>query len=126
VSLALPVVMGIAGGLGALARYAAAEWTAQRWMGRFPLATFCINMTGAFALGLLMTAHASPASGLTTVRLVLGTGFLGGYTTFSALSFETYALARSGHTGHAWINGLAALVCGVGAVGLGVWVGRLL
>lgn len=125
-SLGLVLLLGAAGGLGALARYAVAEWSARRWRGHFPLATFVINITGAFALGLLMTSGGVSASGLAHIRAVLGTGFLGGYTTFSALSFETYALAHSGHTASAWLNAVATLVCGLGAVALGVWLGGLL
>lgn len=119
------VLLGVAGGCGALARYGVAEWMARRSRHHFPLATFCINITGAFALGLLMTVGGAHASGLAPIRTVLGTGFLGGYTTFSALSFETHALARSGYTGHAWLNGAATLVCGIGAMALGLWLGSV-
>lgn len=124
-SLGLVLLMAVAGGCGALARYGVAEWMARHFQRRFPIATFCINITGACALGVLMTAGGVHTSGLAPLRAVLGTGFLGGYTTFSALSFETHALAQSGYTGHAWVNGLATLLCGLGALVLGIWVGTL-
>ncbi len=124
-SLGFLLLLGGAGGLGALARFGVAEWLAPRWSVRFPLATFLINVSGAFALGFVLSVGGAHASGLASARVVLGTGFLGGFTTFSALSFETHALAHSGNAGRAWLNGAASLVCGVGAVALGAALGRL-
>jgi CrcB protein len=118
------VLIGIAGALGALARYGVAEWTARRWSGRFPLATFVINISGAFALGLLLSAGGRHA--LAWPRAVAGTGFLGGYTTFSTLSYETHYLARHGHGWHARLNGLATLVVGASAAAAGIALGRAL
>lgn len=119
------VLVASAGAFGALARYLVVEWTSRRWTGRFPLATFLINISGAFALGLLLTVggHAAAPSPL---HLILGTGFLGGYTTFSTLSFETHSLARRGHILHAWANALGTLVAGLVAVAAGMALGRAL
>jgi fluoride exporter len=119
------LLIACAGALGALARYLIVEWTSRRWAGRFPLATFLINITGAFALGFILTA-AGHAPALAPLRLVLGTGFLGGYTTFSTLSFETHSLAHRGHTLHAWANALGSLAAGLLAVAAGIALGRLL
>ncbi|MGH2514870.1 MAG: fluoride efflux transporter FluC, partial [Ktedonobacterales bacterium] len=58
-------------------------------------------------------------------RTVLGTGFLGGYTTFSTLAYETHGLARQGYTGHAWVNALGTLLAGIGAAALGIVIGRM-
>lgn len=118
--------IGIAGALGAASRYGVAEWVARRWRGRFPAATFVINVTGAFTLGVLMSAGAGDAAGLTSLRTVLGTGFLGGYTTFSTLSFETHALARRGHTALAWLNAAGTLCAGIVAVAAGIALGHLI
>lgn len=122
--LALLLTIGMAGALGAASRYGAAEWMARRWRGRFPAATFAINVTGAFALGLLMTAGASGTGAAATLRAVLGTGFLGGYTTFSTLSFETHALARGGRTLSAWLNAAGTLCAGLLAVAAGIALGH--
>lgn len=122
----LILILGVAGALGAVARYLVVEWVAPRWARRFPLATFLINVTGAFALGLLMTAGGSGAHAPATARLLLGVGFLGGYTTFSTLSYETDALIRRGHTAHAWMHAAGTLVAGIAAATLGVWIGASL
>ena len=113
--------IGMTGALGAATRYLLVEWVALRWRKPFPLATFVINISGSFALGFLTTAFAA-AAGLET-RLLLGTGFLGGYTTFSALSFETVALARRGESAHAWLYVGGSVVAGVVAAMLGMALG---
>lgn len=113
--------IGVTGALGAAMRYLLVEWLALRWRKPFPLATFAINISGSFALGFLTTTFALSA-GLET-RLLLGTGLLGGYTTFSALSFETVALARRGEAAHAWLYAGASLVAGVAAALLGMALG---
>jgi len=118
------LALGLAGATGAATRFALAEWATRRWQGTFPLAMLLINVTGAFALGLLMTAGGSSGA-LAQTRLLLGTGFLGGYTTFSTLSYDTHSLFRSGQTRAAWLNALGSLVIGVGAAALGMWCGAL-
>ena len=126
--VAFLLAIGITGALGAASRYGMAEWTARRWRGSFPLATFVINMTGAFALGALMAAGTKTSGGaaIAPLRTVLGTGFLGGYTTFSTLSFETHALARRGRTLAAWLNAAGMLCAGMVAVAAGIALGHWL
>ena len=115
-------LLGLAGGLGAATRFAFAEWATKRWQASFPLATLLINVTGAFALGLLTTAASASAE----TRLLLGTGFLGGYTTFSTLSYDGHSLFRSGQTRAAWLNTLGSVALGVVAAALGLFCGALL
>ncbi|HEX9070256.1 MAG TPA: fluoride efflux transporter CrcB [Ktedonobacterales bacterium] len=117
------LLLGLAGATGAAARFAVAEWATKRWQSTFPLATLLINVTGAFALGLVTTAG---GSALAQARLLLGTGFLGGYTTFSTLSYDTHSLFRSGQTSAAWLNALGSLALGVAAAALGLWCGSRL
>lgn len=119
------LALGLAGAAGAASRFAFSEWATKRWPGTFPLATLLINATGAFALGLLMTAGGA-GSALARERLVLGTGFLGGYTTFSTLSYDTHSLYRSGQTSAAWLNALGSLAIGLAAAALGMLCGSLL
>jgi CrcB protein len=114
-------LLGLAGGLGAATRFAFAEWATKRWQASFPLATLLINVTGAFALGLLTTAASASAE----TRLLLGTGFLGGYTTFSTLSYDSHSLFRSGQTRAAWLNMLGSVALGVVAAALGLLSGAL-
>lgn len=119
--LAMLLGVGTAGALGAAARYLTVEWLARWWRKPFPLAIFLINIVGAFLLGFLTTAYAAPSQ--VDTRLLLGVGFLGGYTTFSTLSYETFALARRGDTLYAWVNVGASLLAGAVAAGLGMALG---
>ncbi len=119
--LGLTALVGAAGAFGAAARYLLVEWMARWRRGPFPLAIFVINVGGAFALGFVTTAFAAPAQ--VDLRLALGVGFLGGYTTFSTLTYETFALARRGDTRYAWMNFGASLVAGLLAALLGLALG---
>ena len=91
----------------------------------FPLATFVINVVGAFTLGVLLevlSRHASPrAAGL---RLLLGTGLLGGFTTYSSLAVDTASLTGMGAAGTAALYSLGTLVLGVASAALGIAAAR--
>lgn len=102
-------------------RYVASTAIMQRYGGRFPVGTFIINITGSFLIGVLMTALTQRASH-PNWRLLLVTGFLGGYTTFSSFEYETLVAAQGG-------NPLIALGNVVGSVSLGfaaVWLGAMI
>ncbi|TGA98878.1 fluoride efflux transporter CrcB [Sporolactobacillus shoreae] len=83
------LLVGVGAGFGVLARVLTTQWIMQKWSSPFPLATFLINMSGSLLLGLLtglsIGAHFS---------LLLGTGFLGAYTTFSTFNVENVELLR--------------------------------
>ncbi|MGH9557979.1 MAG: fluoride efflux transporter CrcB [Bryobacteraceae bacterium] len=108
-------------GLGGLSRYAAGIWITDRYAGRFPLATFLINISGAFLIGLLM-ALLIEFQPHTNWRLFLVTGVLGGYTTFSTFEYETFQAIRSGAY---WI-GLFYVAGSVVLGYAGVWLGAVL
>src|SRR5262245_993976 len=113
-------------GLGGLARYLVASAITARWPGRFPLATFIVNVTGCFAVGVVIVILNQR---LTTLhpnwRLFLTVGVLGGYTTFSAFEWEAYAAARAGDRATALAYVLSSVISGYIAVWLGAWlVGR--
>ena len=115
----------LAGGLGAALRFVVDSWVARVVGSRVPLGTLLINVTGSFLLGLVVALTGDHAAGA-DVRAVLGTGLLGGYTTFSAASVEAVSLAReggsrAGATAVAHASGM--LVCSLLAAGLGLWLG---
>ena len=110
------------GGVGSLARYVASTAIMQRFGGAFPLGTFVINITGSFLIGLLMTLFTERLEWSPTWRLLLVTGFLGGYTTFSTYEYESLQALRQGAK---WI-GLFNLVVSVVAGYIAVWLGALL
>ena len=90
----------------------------------YPWGTAVINVSGSLLLGLL-TALALGAVVSPTWRAVLGTGLLGGYTTFSTASVDTVRLLAAGRRGAGAASALGLLVAGVAAAGLGLWLGSL-
>ena len=95
----------LAGGTAGTALRAWLETAFAPASGQWPWVTFVVNVSGALALGLLLTllAEIGPDSGwLRGVRLGVGTGVLGGYTTYSTFAVETVQLLRSGE----WLLGL--------------------
>lgn len=115
-----------AGGLlGAAARQAVEQAVASR-PGSFPVATFVVNLSGAFLLGALLEALARAGDdngARRRLRLVAGTGFLGAYTTYSALAVEGNLLVRGGHAGTAALYALATVFAGAGVAAIGIRAG---
>jgi CrcB protein len=114
-----------AGGLGAAARFLLDGAVRARTRSGLPLATMIINVTGSFLLGVL--------AGLVAARVVtqfwmvvLGTGFLGGYTTFSTASFETVRLLEDRRLLAAVATGLGLLAACVASAWLGFRCGSAL
>ena len=86
----------------------------------FPYANFIINVSGSFVIGLLAELFDPRVLVSPTVRVALLTGVLGGYTTFSSFSFETFSLVRDGEMWLAALNALGSVALGLIAVWLGV------
>lgn len=98
-------------------------------LGAFPLVIFAINVAGSFALGLLLEGLVAAGSHLDrgrNVRLFAGTGFLGGFTTYSALATGTDTLLRAGDAGIALLYAGGTLALGLAAAGAGVAVAGFL
>ncbi|QQD75146.1 fluoride efflux transporter CrcB [Curtobacterium sp. YC1] len=121
------LLVAVGGGAGAALRFvldgAVRARTARTRIAPFPLATVLINVSGSLVLGLL-TGLGQAGTIPSSVVVVLGTGMMGGYTTFSTASVETVQLLRSGKPRLAVLNGLGMLVVSVGAAALGLWLGR--
>lgn len=95
----------IGGGFGSVARYYVARWV-DRWAaGSLPWGTFVVNILGSFILGVLaiLILERMPPNAR-WAYLLLGTGFCGGFTTFSTFEWETFALVRDGSIRLALVN----------------------
>lgn len=115
-------LLAVAGGFGSVCRVVLDGIITGRRGDTMPWGTIVVNVTGSFALGLLtgLTANHLLSD---TVGLVVGTGFLGGWTTFSTASFETVRLIQQRRWFAGLLDGLGVLVVATAAAGLGLWVG---
>jgi len=107
-------------------RYALGLWVAARTTPEWPWGTFAVNVAGCFAIGVVATLadeHAWVGPG---ARLLLVTGLLGGFTTFSTFGLETFELVQGGHAAAAATNVLGSVAAGLAAVFAGVWLTRQL
>lgn len=119
------VGVAVAGSAGAVCRFVVDGAVRDRVGGRWPWGTFVVNVTGSFVLGLVVGAalyHGlSPGT-----RSVLGTGFVGAYTTFSTWTFDTVRLVEEGAPAAALWNVVGSVAAGCGAGALGLWLAALL
>lgn len=115
------VAVVVAGGVGAAARFVVDVAVRRRTGERFPWGILVVNLTGAFALGLVTPLVVDEAW-----RWIVGTGLLGGYTTFSAVAVTTALLAEEGRSRAAISYGIASFAGSVLAAALGLTLGHLL
>lgn len=120
----LLATVAVAGGLGAAARFALDGAIRSRFPGAPPVGTITINLSGSFLLGLVV-GLAGAALLPDAARAVAGTGFLGGYTTFSAASLETVRLLQGRRTALALVNGVAVPLAAVLLAAAGLALGAL-
>jgi CrcB protein len=120
-SFILTVYIGLAGSLGAVARYLVMRFMAK--YSHFPFGTLFINVLGAFLIGLLFSLTTQKVIA-PLLQTILATGFLGGFTTFSTMNWEGTQLARAGSVGQSLLYLSGSFGLGLGAVLLGVALGR--
>jgi fluoride exporter len=120
----LMLLVTLAAGLGALARYVVDEVVTHRTRGPFPTGTLVVNITGSFVLGVVtgLALHHGLAGDVTTV---IGAGFAGGYTTFSTWAWESLALAEDGIRGAAAVNVVGSIFAGLAAAAAGLGLALL-
>ena len=116
--MSLPLILGVGlfGAVGAIARFLLDGVVSARADSSFPWGTLVVNLTGAFALGFVTGKLSGDA------QLLVGTGLLGGYTTFSTWMFESHRLGEDGELRASVVNLLVSLILGI----LAVWLGRTL
>lgn len=116
------LLVALGGGIGSALRYLTSVLVSRYFSGSFPLATFLINLFGCFLIGLLMGYFLKSQAGNPQLRLLLVTGFCGGYTTFSAFAFENVNLMQQNNFAVAFGYIALSIAAGLAAV----WVGLFL
>jgi CrcB protein len=110
------------GGLGAVARYWLSGVVYKFASTQFPYGTMTVNVLGCFLIGFLMSLFADRFLINPGLRLFLTLGFLGGFTTFSTLSYETMELFRAGNS----VGGIGnVLITTIGCLAA-TWVGAII
>jgi len=117
------LAVAIGGALGSVARYALNTVFASTLL-PFPLATFLINVTGSFAIGLALSFGASRIAHDDFLRPFLIVGFLGAYTTFSTFEFETFELINARNLALAFLYVSLSFALGLIGVLAGTAIGK--
>ena len=118
------LLISLGAALGANARYWIGVWTAKHLGVAFPYGTFFVNVTGSLALGFLVTLTSQRIPVTPEVRLLIGVGFLGAYTTFSSLAVESLVLAHNSGHWHALLNIFANNLLGLACAAAGMYLAR--
>ena len=105
---------------GALSRYQITEWTKAKFGAKFPYGTFIINLTGCLAMGFFFTISKGITGYPKELDLLIRTGFLGSYTTFSTYGFDTLTMWRSNQKIATIFYWAGSAILGLGAVMIGV------
>lgn len=116
--LAATIALFCAG--GGLTRYYLSGWVYSLLGRAFPYGTFAVNIIGAYCIGLIMELGMRSTLLSDTLRVGLTVGFMGGLTTFSAFSYETFKLLEDGQFVTACVNILASVVVCLACTWLGI------
>ncbi len=118
------LLVAVGGGVGSMLRYLVGRWALTNFGPGFPAGTWAVNIAGGLAIGLLMGWLARFDDDSEQLRLLLGVGVLGGFTTFSAFSLEVFAMINRGEIGLAGAYAVSSVAGSVLAVMTGVYLMR--
>lgn len=116
------IYVAIGGAAGASLRYAAGLWITRLFGHGFPLGVMTVNIVGSFLMGVFVVFAAQRS--LTHLSPLVMTGFLGGFTTFSAFSLEAVTLFERGQIGASGVYVATSVVGSIVALFAGLWVAR--
>jgi CrcB protein len=119
-------VVALGGGIGAGLRYLASSFTHSLLGSAFPYGTLLVNLLGSFLIGYLVVLLPGQGESSSLLRLLLITGVLGGFTTYSAFSIETLSLLQAGEPAKAMLNIALTLLSCLFAVWAGFLFARAL
>ncbi|GAB6012146.1 fluoride efflux transporter CrcB [Viscerimonas tarda] len=114
------LIVGLGGGAGSILRYLTSVLTARYYWGNFPLATLGVNLLGCFLIGLFTGLLTSQLPISPNMKLLLVTGFCGGYTTFSTFALENLTLFQNNCPLMAILYTAISIIGGIFAVWAGI------
>lgn len=112
------LTVGIGGFFGSIFRYLISHYMSISSQSTFPFGTLTVNIVGSFLIGVIIAA-ALESNINKSMRLLLATGFCGGFTTFSSFSYEFFSLIQHQQTGYAFLYASVSFVLGLAFVWLG-------
>jgi len=117
------LLVALGGGIGAMGRHGLGQLTLRAFGPGFPVGTLAANVLGGLLMGLLVGWLATKDGGH-NLRLLLGVGLLGGFTTFSAFSLQAFMMLEKGRYGTliAYVGGSVLLA--IAAIALGLFIAR--
>jgi len=119
--------VAVGSAVGGVLRYVVTILCAQRFGVGFPYGTLLVNVSGSFLIGFVVELSLTRTFGITPyLRLLIATGVLGGYTTFSAFAYETFTLGAEGQRGMSAAYALGSVGLGLAAYFAGTVLARLL
>ncbi len=123
---ALPplLLVAIGGGTGAMLRYLVGRWALAAFGPGFPVGTLAVNLLGGLVMGLVVGMLARVNEGGEHLRLLIGVGVLGGFTTFSAFSLEMVNMVTRNEIGLAVAYATASVLGSMAALFIGLWIVR--
>ena len=120
------LLVALGGAMGSVARYKLSGWVLHHTLDwRFPAGTFAVNVAGCLVAGVLAGLAEKHELLSADARLLLFTGILGGFTTFSAFGLETMFLLKRGEIAIAAANVIVSVVAGLLALWLGLGLATL-
>lgn len=117
-------LVALGGAAGSVCRYLVGQWSLRLFGPAFPWGTLIVNVAGSFAIGLLVELVARRFNASTEMRLLIVTGFLGGFTTFSAFSLDVISLVERSTTLVGVTYVIASVAVSLAAVFAGLALGR--
>ena len=118
------LLIAFGGAIGSVLRYLVGQWTLANFGPGLPFGTWTVNIAGSFLLGLLAAVVARVDGPGNELRLMLGIGLLGGFTTFSGFSLEVFTMINRGDIGLAGAYAVSSVAGGVLALMTGVWIAK--
>src|SRR6185295_1969220 len=120
------VAIGIGGAVGSVLRFGMSTWVHTYVSRTFPYGTLAVNVLGCLAMGFLFVLFLERFADSAVWRAGILIGVLGGFTTFSSFSIETFNLLEQGEPLRAFVNVMLSVVVCLGATWIGVVIGRQL
>ncbi len=121
--------VALGGAIGSVLRYQLGRgmtyWLGPQAVSAFPWATLAVNLIGSLAMGLLAGWLARHGEGGEPLRLLVGVGLLGGFTTFSAFSLEMMMLVERGQAAQAFLYAAVSVLAGLSALYIGLIAMRI-